>query len=105
MIVQLNFSNLPPTPALERHIETKLRSALKRFSPRLTRVEVHVADLNGQKHGTNDKRVIIEARAAGMDPISVESRGGDLYQVIRAGSKKMRQVLSRTTERERDRKR
>ena len=105
MILQLNFSNLTPTPAIEGHIETRVQSALRRFASRLTRVEVHVADLNGQKHGTDDKRVVIEARPAGMDPISVESRGADLYEVVRAGTRKLRDVLARTTERERDRKR
>lgn len=105
MIVQMNFSSLTPTPAIEQHIESKVRSALQRFSSRLTRVEVHVADMNGQKRGADDKRVVIEARPAGMDPISVESRGADLYEVVRAGTKKLREVLVRTTERERDRKR
>lgn len=105
MIVQMNFSRLSPTPAIERHIESRVRAALRRFSPRLTRVEVHVADVNGLKRGADDKRVVLEARAAGMDPVSVETRGADLYEVVRAGTKKLRDVLSRTTERERDRKR
>lgn len=102
MIVQMNFANMTPTPALEDHIETRVQSAMRPFTGRLTRVEVHVADLNAHKSGPDDKRVVLEARPAGMDPISVESRGSDLYAVVRAASKKLRDVLSRTTERERD---
>ncbi len=105
MILQMNFSNLTPTPAIEQHIESRVQSSLHRFASRLTRVEVHVADVNGHKNTGNDKRVVLEARPAGMHPISVESRGADLYEVIRTGTNKLRDVLARTTDRERERKR
>lgn len=102
MILQMNFANMEPTPAIEEHIESRVNTAMRRFTERVTRVEVHVADLNAHKHGPEDKRVVLEARPAGMDPITVESRGADLYQTVRQAASKLRDVLARVTERERD---
>jgi hypothetical protein len=39
--------------------------ALRRFASQITRVEVHVADVNAGKQGSADKRCMMEARPAG----------------------------------------
>ena len=44
---------------------------LQRFDENLTRVTVHINDENGVKAGAQDKRCQIEARARGLQPISV----------------------------------
>lgn len=105
MIYRVNFANLEPTPAIQEHIHARLGAALRRFKGRVTRVEVHVADLNADRHGPDDKRVMMEARPAGLDPITVESRGSDLYLTVRSAATKLRDALARRTERERDRRR
>jgi ribosome-associated translation inhibitor RaiA len=52
-------------------IEAGIAASLARFSRRITRVEVHLSDQNSHKGGKNDKRCLVEARLAGLDPIGV----------------------------------
>jgi hypothetical protein len=47
---------------------------LSRFSHQITRVEVHFSDEDGNKDGFNDKRCLVEARLAGMNPIAVTNK-------------------------------
>ena len=44
---------------------------LSRFSPQITRLEIHLSDEDGSKDGFNDKRCMIETRLTGMKPIAV----------------------------------
>ena len=53
-------------PATTAAVET----GLARFRERLTRVEVHLSDVNGPKGG-RDARCALEARAAGRQPVAV----------------------------------
>ena len=82
MKIEISYRDLAKTDAIESHIQGRGEHDLSRFADRLTRVEVHVGDLNGTKGGADDKRCMVEVRPAGADPIAVESTGGDLYAVI-----------------------
>lgn len=71
MNIQLNTdSHIVGSEALTDEVERKITSTLKRFSDRITRVEVHLSDLNSTKAGPKDKRCLVEARVAGRSPIS-----------------------------------
>lgn len=50
-------------------IEEMVRSKLDHVADRLTRVEVHVGDVNGPRGG-DDIRCLVELRPEGMQPIS-----------------------------------
>ena len=64
MFVQISTDNQINSDAeANARLEEQVRAKLKRFEPRLTHVEVHVADMNGAKGGDGDKRVSLEARA------------------------------------------
>lgn len=52
-------------------VRAAIETAVARFSHRITRVEVHLSDQNSHKRGRNDKRCVIEARLAGLDPVAV----------------------------------
>ncbi len=45
---------------------------LSKFADRITRVEMHLSDLNGGKGGS-DKRCMLEARMSNLQPIAVHS--------------------------------
>ena len=47
-------------------VEAEVARHLKRFARRLTRVEVHLSDVNSHKFGTHDKRCMIEVRPLGF---------------------------------------
>ncbi len=72
MQVQFNSdSSVMGTENVAERIEAQLRHKLARFEDRLTRLEVHVSDVNGSKHGSDDKHCMIEARIRGARPIGV----------------------------------
>src|SRR6185437_12803214 len=48
-----------------------VQAAVERFQTRITRIEVHLSDTNGPKHGAREKRAVIEARVAGLRPVAV----------------------------------
>jgi len=91
MFVQIRTDNhIKSDAAANARLEQKVRRKLKRFEDRLSRVEVHVADVNGPKGG-GDKRVSIEARPAGHEPVAVHAEAKRIdAAVIQAADKAAR---------------
>lgn len=79
--------------ALHRHTQGVVQDALGRFAEHVTRVEIHLSDVNGQKAGDNDKRVLMEARIAGRQPIAVTDQAGSLHQAIDGATQKLKRSL------------
>ena len=76
-------------------VETEVQSALGRFEDRLTRVEVHLGDENAEKKGGGaDKRCLLEARPAGMQPVAVTAFADTLERACRDAARKMQDLLS-----------
>ncbi|MCL4219763.1 MAG: HPF/RaiA family ribosome-associated protein [Phycisphaerales bacterium] len=96
MQIQINYAGVAPSDALSTHIESSVGHAIGRFSERITRVEVHVRDLNsGKKAGPNDKRCLIEARPAHADPIAVEQEGDDYHAVVTGAAEKLGRAVKK----------
>jgi ribosome-associated translation inhibitor RaiA len=74
---------------LNAEITSSVEAALDRFSPQLTRVEVHLADENGQKSGEGDKRCTIEARLAGLPPLVAHNNAETLGQAVDGALEKL----------------
>ncbi len=101
MQIQYNFANVDQSDALERHVEEQLEGAIGRFADRLTRVEVHISDENSpSKHGSADKRCLLEARPAGLKPVTVEERSDDLYAAVKGAVGKLERVLEKRLEKD-----
>jgi hypothetical protein len=66
---------------------------LKRFTDRLTRVEVHLRDLNAGRSGTPDKRCVVEARPARARPMSTTATARRLDTAIGMALRKMQRQL------------
>jgi hypothetical protein len=75
-------------------LEDKVRRKLKRFEPRLTHVEVHVADVNGHKGGESDKRVSLEARVNGHDPVAVHAEADRIDTAVTLAADKAARALA-----------
>ena len=105
MKIQVNTDhNIDGSEALTTAVEQQVQSALERFDERLTRIEVHLGDEDGAKSGSGqDKRCLIEARPAGMDPVVVTSHGRTLEQACADAAKKMQKLLTSTFGRRDDR--
>ena len=105
MDVQINTTNnVTGREALTQQLEETVRTRLSRFSERLTRVEVHVGDENGDRSGGDDKRCVIEVRPAGRDPISVTDQAGSIDQAASGALNKVVTALDRTYGKITDRK-
>ena len=88
-------SSVMGTSDVAARIEAQVRQRLARFSERLTRVEVHVSDVNGRKHGADDKHCTIEARPRGARPIGVTGKAADVDAAARIAANTMAERLER----------
>ncbi|QFT78800.1 HPF/RaiA family ribosome-associated protein [Erythrobacter sp. THAF29] len=88
-------SSVMGTENVAERIEAAVRTKLARFEDRLTRVEVHVRDVNGAKHGADDKECTMEARPRGGRPIGVSERASKVDDAARKAANTMAQRLER----------
>lgn len=86
--------NLEGSEALVQMVEADVQSTLEHFADRLTRVEVHLRDENGEKDGVgDDKRCVLEARPSGMQPVVVTGSGHSFEQAWHDAARKMQSLL------------
>ncbi len=98
MQVQINTdSNIAGHGGLAQQVEGVVRDALDRFSAQITRVEVHLSDENSdKKFDPEDKRCLLEARLAGLQPVSVRHQAATLEQAVDGAAEKLKRSLEST---------
>ena len=97
MDIQINTANnLEGHEARIEWLEATVRDRLARFEDRLTRVELHVGDVNGERSNGADIRCQIEARPAGHDPVSVSDQSDTIVQAAGGALGKLTTALDRT---------
>lgn len=95
MQIQVNSdSSVAVHSALTQLVESTVNRALQRFAGRLTRVEVHLSDVAGDKFGVQDKRCLMEARPAGLDPVVVSEQAATFDDAVRRAAQKMKRLLT-----------
>lgn len=95
MQVQLNSDkNITASPSLQQRVEQILEHELKHLADRVTRVEVHLNDVNSSKSGDSDKRCQLEARLAGTSPVSVEHRAETVELALNGAASQLARALS-----------
>jgi ribosome-associated translation inhibitor RaiA len=93
MFVQINTDNQIKSDAeANERLEERIRSKLRRFEKRLTHVELHVSDTNGSKGG-NDKRVSLEVRPTGHEPLAVHADAQRVEDAVTAAADKAAKAL------------
>jgi ribosome-associated translation inhibitor RaiA len=103
MQIQINTdSHIEGREELLRTVETEVEGTLGRFARQITRVEVHLNDENSHKGGTNDKRCMMEARLAGMQPIAVTHHAATIEEAVDGAAGKLARTLDRTLGKLRD---
>ncbi|MBA3326457.1 MAG: ribosomal subunit interface protein [Rhodobacteraceae bacterium] len=94
MQIQVNTDNdVEGGDAMARKVKTEVEAALARFSSQLSRVEVHLGDVNAGRSGSADKRCSMEARPAGQQPIAVTHQAASLEEVFAGALKKLERLL------------
>jgi hypothetical protein len=105
MMIQVNTdNNITGREELVRTAEEVVGGALNRFSSRISRLEIHLGDENGQKNGTNDQRCMIEARVEGIPPIAVTHNAATMIEAMTAAADRMKEALDSNLGRLHDRK-
>ena len=93
MFVQINTDNQINSDAeANERLEQRVRTKLRRFEKRLTHVEVHVSDTNGTKGG-DDKRVSLEVRPTGHEPLAVHADAHRIEDAINVAADKAARAL------------
>lgn len=96
MQVQFNSdSSVMGTENVAERITAAVREKLSRFEDRLTRLEIHVRDVNSSKQGADDKQCTIEARPRGGKPIGVTGHAGKVDDAARKAASTLAQRLER----------
>ena len=97
MRVQLNTDrHIDAHDELAHQVEAVMEGTVGRFADRITRVEVHLSDENSQKGGGDDKRCLLEARVAGLQPMAVSHQAATLPQAIDGAARKLARALEST---------
>lgn len=105
MQIQINSDNsIKAGEALAGELETLLRARLARFSERLTRLEVHLKDVNGPGSKGDDKHCTLEARPNGLDPLTVDAAAASVDKAVADAASKMASALDRVFGKLTDRK-
>jgi len=93
LFVQINTDNQIKSDAeANERLEERIRAKLRRFERRLTHVELHVSDTNGTKGG-NDKRVSLEVRPTGHEPLAVHADAQRVEDAVTAAADKAAKAL------------
>tara|TARA_R100001132_G_C3271021_1_gene93121 strand:+ start:372 stop:746 length:375 start_codon:yes stop_codon:yes gene_type:complete len=104
MQVQINTDhNIDGHEELAAQVRGIVESALKRFSHRITRVEVQLSDENSNKKGGNqDMRCVMEARLEGRQPVAVTQHAATIDQAVDGAADKLHRMIESTLGRLRD---
>jgi ribosome-associated translation inhibitor RaiA len=96
MKIQVNTDrNIEGDERLAEFVEGVVADALSRFADQVTRVEVHLADVNADKPGDDDTRCMIEARLAGRRPTAVTHHAGNVREAVSGAADKIERALDR----------
>jgi len=97
MQVQVNTdNNIDGRDEFVRRVEAEVEGTLGRFADQITRLEVHLSDVNAAKGGGNDKRCLMEARLAGRQPVAVSQQAATMEEAVDGAADKMKRSLDST---------
>jgi ribosome-associated translation inhibitor RaiA len=95
MKIQVNSDKTIDVDAnLTRFVEGEVSSVLARFATKLTRVEIHLSDVDNTKTGKADKSCLVEVRPAGERPLSASAKAADVESAVSGALRKMQRSLA-----------
>lgn len=104
MKIQINTDhNIHGSESLSEYTEGVVQDALGHLAEHVTRIEVHLSDENGKKHGNHDKRCMMEARLEGHQPTAVTHEAETVEQSLAGAAHKLKTSLEHTLARLGDR--
>ncbi|WP_166922643.1 HPF/RaiA family ribosome-associated protein [Flavobacterium poyangense] len=99
MKIQINTDkNIEGHERLGAYFSGELEKTLARFEDKITRVEIHFGDENGEKFSLHDKKCVIEVRTAKLQPITVTEHAESIEKAFQGASAKIKKSLTTTFE-------
>lgn len=77
----------------EEQVGKVVKSTLGHLAESVTRVDVHLSDINSHKGAGNDKRCVMEARVPGQPPIAVSDQADTVGKAIDSAAAKLKRAL------------
>ncbi len=94
MQIQVNTdNNIDGREAVIEDVQERAQAKLRPVASHLTRVEIHLADLNAPKGGPDDMRCMAEARPEGRNPIAVTHNDESLGKAVNGALDKLRAAV------------
>ncbi|TVP45356.1 MAG: hypothetical protein EA350_09200 [Gemmatimonadales bacterium] len=93
MQIQINTdNNIDGNQEMKAAVKDTVEHHLGRFGERITRIEVHLTDVNSNKGG-RDIRCVMEARIGGMQPVAVDELEMDWEKASKGAAEKLVRAL------------
>ena len=91
-----SYKTIAVDASLIHFVEGEVRRLLDRFTIRLTRVEIHLSDVDDTKtkRGQPDKRCLVEVRPAGSRPLSASAQATKMASAVSQALGKMQRLLN-----------
>jgi ribosome-associated translation inhibitor RaiA len=94
MQIQVRHDNhIQGQESLQAYVQSVIEASVDRFAERITRIEAHLGDANGDKSGSDDMRCMLEARVSGVKTIAVTHQAESLSQAIDGAADKLAHAL------------
>ena len=93
MQIQIFAQGLDVPDALRGYVEKQLNEVLVHHAAQLTRVEVHLKDLNSKKKNGVDKHCLLEAKPRGMDSVTAEHDAPEFKEAVHQAILKLERGL------------
>ena len=104
MQIQVNTdNNITGREDVVRLVNSSVEGAVGRFADRITRVEAHLSDTNSHKSKGDDKRCLLEARLAGLQPLVVSLEAATIEIAVTAAADKLQRAIENKMGRLQDR--
>jgi ribosome-associated translation inhibitor RaiA len=95
MKIQVNSDKtIAVDTSLTHFVDDEVSRVLGRFTTKLTRVEVHLSDVDDRKTGQADKRCLVEVRPMGARPLSASAKATKMSSAIGEALAKMQRLLN-----------
>jgi len=93
-------SQMKGTEGLGTHVTGIVEHALSHVGERISGVEVHLKDQNGQKGGADDKHCLMEAHRDGHPPTAVSEQAATFEGAIKGAAAKLKRSIESSIGRE-----
>jgi ribosomal subunit interface protein len=89
--------NIEGHEALATQVSGVVKESLRRFSDRITSIDVHLSNQNNEQQDGNDSlRCMMEARLEGRQPIAVTNQADTLDRAVEGAADKLTHLIDHT---------